>query len=132
MSRSEAQASAASSGPQYGSGASQSSSSVGGTASQPAASSQPAGASQPPGSVNRAPARSNRAGAAGGGDAQLCILYLPRNHIRFDASDVSTRLRQSARAIVPGKEHDPDHRRVIQVIIENVCVRAWIYATLML
>jgi hypothetical protein len=32
----------------------------------------------------------------------------------------------------PGEECDPDHRGVIQVIGENVCGRAWIYATLML
>jgi len=38
-----------------------------------------------------------------------------------------SRAGHSARA-----ERDPDHRRVIQVIGENVCGRAWIYATLML
>src|SRR5207247_1227324 len=95
----QASAPAPSGGSLYGSGASpQSSSSVGGAVPQSPGSSQPAGAgaSQPAGAPNPAPTPPvNRARAAGGAEAQRCILHLPRNCIRFYDDDISSCLRQS-------------------------------------
>jgi hypothetical protein len=101
----------------------------------------------------------SRAGAAGDAEAQLVIPFGLLEEI-FDSMSMTLspaydnsggdRLKgtgrmsgksQAARPVNQTRHHgelpvraecDPDHRHVIQVIGENVCGRAWIYATLML